>query len=203
MSLETPQEAVEASKDRFDRAKSLHKQAADIEGQVKAIESRIERMEDTLSEEVVDGLNRSCANLRSDATTLQTVASEFLDAEPNVQALLSMVATYTSDLSEAVEMLPDGRELGPDIEPVATEFEDLCELIEFEVRLVQAVLKLAQDAGGPSIDDSDGEEETLVSMISKLEEMQSKRQANMKRIDEKKPFSDFELTETAFFEGNN
>lgn len=199
MSPKSPKESVEASKDRFTRIEELVKRGSRIQGQVEAVEQQISHEDDALPAEIQDTLAVACDTIRSDATTLQDTASEFLSFEADSRALVSIVAVFTSDLSEVEEYHPEG-DLSRDIEPFANRFDDLCDLLELEVELIQAVIALKIDGGETSFDLENTKDMSIDSLLSRIEEVQSERQSGLSKLNEHGEFSEFELTQTAVFE---
>lgn len=198
MPLETPKEAVEACNDRFDRIEELLRRSSRVIGQVESLEHQIAHVEEKLSTETQDALKMFCENIRSDLTTLQETASQFLYFESDHKALCSMVSIFTSDLSDVEEYHPEG-DFGRDLEPFATKFDEVCDILEREIELIQAVTLLEIDVGEPSIENIDTTDMSTDSLLPIIEEMQSERQSVSEEMEANNEIKRFNLTETDFF----
>lgn len=199
MSSETPKEAVEASKERFERLESLVRRASRVEGRVAAVETQLANVRPAAEGETGDTVATLCEGIRSDVEALQGTAASFLDAEADSRALYSMTSVFTSDLSEVAAHLPDGGELGRDVEPFAASFEQVCTSFERELELLQAALVLEVGVGEPSLDGPEELEMTSEALVSRIEELQAERKSVAEALDEEGDMAGFELTETAFF----
>ncbi|WP_323677625.1 hypothetical protein [Halorubellus sp. PRR65] len=198
MSPDTPREAVEESADRFGRLETLVRRTSRIEGRVDAVEDQVETAGDSISDETRESIAELCANIRSNAVTMRTDASEFLDTEADFRALISMTSVLTSDLSEVAEHAPGDSDLGQEVEPFASAYDDVCDTLEREITLLQAVIAHELDHGEPSVDE-DEVEMTPSELLSKLKEIQAERGSVSERQDDQSGPAAFELTETAFF----
>lgn len=199
MSSETPKEAVEASEDRFERLESLVRRASRVEGRVVAVETQLANASSAVDGETGDTVAGLCQGIRSDVEALQGAASSFLDAEADSRALYSMTSVFTSDLSEVAAHLPEGGELGRDLEPFAETFEQVCGFFERELELLQAALVLEAGFGEPSVDSLEEGEVTSEAIVSRIEDLQAQRKSVAAALDEEGGMEGFELTETAFF----
>ncbi|MFC6954793.1 hypothetical protein [Halorubellus litoreus] len=197
MTPDTPKEAVEESKDRFERLETLVRRASRVAGRVDAVETQLANARGGMEAETADAVAALCEGIRSDVETLDGVASEFLDAEADSRALYSMTSVFTSDLSEVAAHLPEGGELGQDVEPLAETFDEVCGLFERELELLQVAIHLEAGTGKPSVD---GDVElTSEAVVSRVEELQAERKSVSAQLDDETGMAGVELTETAFF----
>jgi len=199
MSPETPKEAFEASKDNASRLEEFLRRGSRIEGQIEALEYQITLVEQQLPAEIQDTLVMLYEQTQSDATTIQEIASDLLQFEAGLQTVYSLDAALTRDASESEEYQSKIGDLGCDFESVATALDDVCHILEIEIKYIQAIIHLETDAEEMPVEDIDTIDVSTDSLLSRVEKNQSKRKFLFQRMEENSG-EQFDITETKLFE---
>lgn len=186
--------------DRFERLEGLVRRASRVAGRLDAVERQLETFDGAVADETSETVRELCEGIRTDVAAMVEMASSFLDREADSRALYSMTSVFTSDLSEVAAHLPEGGDLGHDVEPFAATFEEVCEFFERELELLGAALALEVGVEESAINEGGDVASTSEAVLERLAELQAERQSVAEQLADEGEIAEFELTETAFFD---